>query len=834
MNVSILNKATTSDASPPPGYLFEEIAKMTLSNYEVNIKIVAFLGLRLNNRSPHVKWKTLLVIRHVSMKGSPQFKLNMMREHISAIKQCLSWTGPSDPIRGDETNQRVRDAAAHAIEALSADSTGQLGASRMVGMGSNSMNQQQQQQQQQQQAPQASHSNGGGNSGRMEGIGSEPWDPNKKQTSSFFSTARSVASKVVYASGSPEQRAMAQGGSSGGDMSHTFASNRGSNPHENGGQWKPTPGFSSGGGVGNGGNGGGGYNSNNGNNVSIEWNEGHRNKGVGGVWGNQQTGQSSMSGHGVGQSSMPQQVTSTPVVSNQNGQSGHTGGGNADGTYERSLIQDLCAPGGTRAVPPQDELNRFIQLAPSLSPDLVGPNLVEQFLSDGTWQSKNKALTVATSLIQNDACMKHRVWLSENAMDDLAVLSESSPKPQLCSKAKTLLALLRGEENVNTNMSTQRIPQAPVYDNTSIQYEGSSQEPTSSTPVGEVDLLGGFRGETPPPPPQPVVQSTQMIGTNEGMDQGNMSQQGQNQAYAMPSSPTQPPQQVPQQVPQSGGSGGSMFGNLTVKNTPPPSPAVETTPQQTQVQPTSTPQTSTGAASGNMFGGLMVKSNPVMTSNAPAPRAAAPPQESTPPVAPAPPAPVPDPFGMADLSTPISETLAPPQSNPQSQMNQPMGMNQQGQMNQPMGMNQQGQMNQPMGMNQQGQMNQPMGMNQQGQMNQMQYQQMMMGMNQMNMGYGGGGGGGYPQQQQQYQMNMNPNGGVQMNRTMVPMGQGMLSPVRAAAPSIPDVNAMDSMGNGTKSGSGFEFMGSPGRSRVPSDPKEDAFSFVMDSMKSKS
>ena len=36
---NILNKATSSDDAPTPGYMYDEIAKMTLSSYEANGKV---------------------------------------------------------------------------------------------------------------------------------------------------------------------------------------------------------------------------------------------------------------------------------------------------------------------------------------------------------------------------------------------------------------------------------------------------------------------------------------------------------------------------------------------------------------------------------------------------------------------------------------------------------------------------------------------------------------------------------------------------------------------------------------------------------------------------
>jgi hypothetical protein len=51
---------------------------------------------------------------------------------------------------------------------------------------------------------------------------------------------------------------------------------------------------------------------------------------------------------------------------------GRVGGAAGDGEYEHNMITDLCAPGGTRAVPPQDKLNVLTSNIASLNPDLIG------------------------------------------------------------------------------------------------------------------------------------------------------------------------------------------------------------------------------------------------------------------------------------------------------------------------------------------------------------------------------------------------------------------------------------------------------------------------------
>ena len=39
MDRNLLNKATSSDDAPTPGYMYDEVAKMTLSSYEANGKV---------------------------------------------------------------------------------------------------------------------------------------------------------------------------------------------------------------------------------------------------------------------------------------------------------------------------------------------------------------------------------------------------------------------------------------------------------------------------------------------------------------------------------------------------------------------------------------------------------------------------------------------------------------------------------------------------------------------------------------------------------------------------------------------------------------------------
>ena len=124
--------------------MYNEIAKMTLTSYEGNRQVANYLAKKLKSKNHNVKWKVLLIIKHVALKGSPsvryvhhpatgppsprrrrrhrhrhptpylhrrnvvsfQFKRDMMRD-ISEMRECISFTGPPDPLRGDSIYVRV-------------------------------------------------------------------------------------------------------------------------------------------------------------------------------------------------------------------------------------------------------------------------------------------------------------------------------------------------------------------------------------------------------------------------------------------------------------------------------------------------------------------------------------------------------------------------------------------------------------------------------------------------------------------------------------------------------------------------------------------------------
>ena len=63
MDKGLLQRATSSDDSPTPGYMYGEIAKMTLTSVDACRQIEEYLVKRLGNKNANVKLKALLIIK---------------------------------------------------------------------------------------------------------------------------------------------------------------------------------------------------------------------------------------------------------------------------------------------------------------------------------------------------------------------------------------------------------------------------------------------------------------------------------------------------------------------------------------------------------------------------------------------------------------------------------------------------------------------------------------------------------------------------------------------------------------------------------------------------
>ncbi|XP_032946592.1 AP-4 complex accessory subunit tepsin isoform X2 [Rhinolophus ferrumequinum] len=106
----VLLKGTSDDDVPCPGYLFEEIAKISHESLGNSQCLLEYLLNRLHSGSGRVKLKVLKILLHLCAHGSSSFLL-ILKRNPAFIQEAAVFTGPPDPLHGSSLYQKVRAAA---------------------------------------------------------------------------------------------------------------------------------------------------------------------------------------------------------------------------------------------------------------------------------------------------------------------------------------------------------------------------------------------------------------------------------------------------------------------------------------------------------------------------------------------------------------------------------------------------------------------------------------------------------------------------------------------------------------------------------------------------
>ncbi|KAM9716065.1 AP-4 complex accessory subunit Tepsin isoform 1-T1 [Menidia menidia] len=118
--VPTLMKATADDENPCPGYLFQEIGKISHESLSCGQCLLEYLVERLQVESCHVKLKVLKIFVHLCGHGSNHF-LTELRRNSTFIQQASVYSGPPDPIHGTALYQKVRSTAQEVARLLFTD-----------------------------------------------------------------------------------------------------------------------------------------------------------------------------------------------------------------------------------------------------------------------------------------------------------------------------------------------------------------------------------------------------------------------------------------------------------------------------------------------------------------------------------------------------------------------------------------------------------------------------------------------------------------------------------------------------------------------------------------
>ncbi|KAH9253729.1 hypothetical protein BASA81_008347 [Batrachochytrium salamandrivorans] len=202
MNRTLLNKATSADSSPTPGYLFDEIAKVT-HDPTGNDRLVEYLLRRLESTNADVKFKVLNIIKQVCRKGNAAFRKSLQRDGATQIKLLLKFHCPPDALRGDEPSRKVREYAQEALTAIfdaTKDERNLVDANlsnRIQGFGGQVAGSYPPQQQQQQHPSASFSAPPPPSSGRYQGIGNPAFAMSSQQDSSSSSSANMAAASAA-------------------------------------------------------------------------------------------------------------------------------------------------------------------------------------------------------------------------------------------------------------------------------------------------------------------------------------------------------------------------------------------------------------------------------------------------------------------------------------------------------------------------------------------------------------------------------------------------------------------------------------------------------------
>lgn len=366
MDRGVLNKATSADDIPTPGYMFGEISKMTFADVSAPQQLADYLLNKLQKDNPHVKLKCLRIIKHVSEQGKADFR-RCVAKKAEVVKACLMFRGTPDPLKGDAPNKMVREEADACVKAVfnsdaSCNAYGQQvnqQANRMQGFGSET-------------GPEGFSGGGGGPSsfgggGGGGGTYQNPTAPGVSKSGAgnmvgfgnpnFDNTVPSADSTITGKLTNIKSSALDMGANL---KNWTQAKISGTSVSSS------TPGFPGDNGV------AGTYRS-----PAFEPPNPSGGFGGGGVQGRWGAG-------------APPPPPSGPPRTSQDG-----------GAYEQKVVDEVCAPGGARVAPSAQVLQDFCKKCESLESAHVSEALRKK-LEQPDWQTRLKALCAIDSLIENN------------------------------------------------------------------------------------------------------------------------------------------------------------------------------------------------------------------------------------------------------------------------------------------------------------------------------------------------------------------------------------------------------------------------------------------------
>lgn len=234
--------------------------------------------------------------------------------------------------------------------------------------------------------------------------------------------------------------------------------------------------------------------------------ESQRSRGaVGGVWGSTEAKVHSGSSFGSPQKPMGYGFTS-----------GGAGKAQSDGEYERRLVNDITAAAGVRPVPDPNKLKSFLSAAKSFPTDVLLEAFNERLQSDSA-HIVQKTLAVITAMAADPSCARHKQHFADHC-DEILALYDEAEKPSVRKQAREALNALG--VNYEGHIEGGNVAQKSGEVNNDLlgveqpTANGSSSPPPKSNPADDLgDIFGVSNAE---------ASSEQQQGTSSNDDLGDM------------------------------------------------------------------------------------------------------------------------------------------------------------------------------------------------------------------------------------------------------------------------------------------------------------------------
>ncbi|ESL09246.1 hypothetical protein TRSC58_03037 [Trypanosoma rangeli SC58] len=120
MDRSLFKCAVADSEDPTPGYIYREMALWTLKDHNTQMKLIDALFDKLRPQaSAHVLCKVLRIIKAMCEMGHSDFQREMQKNtRTEVIKTFATYRGKPDAKHGNSLNEKVRQAAREAMEAI--------------------------------------------------------------------------------------------------------------------------------------------------------------------------------------------------------------------------------------------------------------------------------------------------------------------------------------------------------------------------------------------------------------------------------------------------------------------------------------------------------------------------------------------------------------------------------------------------------------------------------------------------------------------------------------------------------------------------------------------